>query len=69
MNFEYHIPTVDKEIIGYCSGIINSENDRVVSVKGNFYVLNQIPILTGQIIFKRVTDDDYDSKTTLQKNH
>jgi hypothetical protein len=70
MNFEYHIPMQDREIIGYCTGIINSmENSEVTSVKGQFYVLNQVPILTGQIIFKRVTEEDYSSRTTLVKNH
>jgi hypothetical protein len=67
MNFEYYIPAQEKT--GYCTGIINSENDKVVSVTGEFYVLKQTPILNGQITFKRVTDEDYNSKSTLTKNH
>lgn len=67
MNFEYHIPSLEKT--GYCTGIINSENDKVISVTGEFYVLKQTPVLNGQITFKRVTDEDYNSKSTLTKNH
>lgn len=69
INFEYKIPMKDRDVIGYCSGIIDSDDGKVVCIKGNFYVINQSPILTGQIIFKRVTDDDYGSKSTLTKNH
>ena len=69
MNFEYEIPTQKANILGYCSGRIYSEKDTVEYVKGNFYVLNENPILTGQIIFKRVTNDDYNSTQTLPKNH
>jgi hypothetical protein len=69
MNFEYEIPTQTANILGYCSGRIYAEKDTVEYVKGNFYVLNENPILTGQIIFKRVTNNDYNSTQTLPKNH
>lgn len=66
--FEYIIPTGKDDIIGYCKGVLNSQNGKIVFVKGNFYVLKP-PILNGQIIFKRVTDEEYNSKSTLPKNH
>jgi hypothetical protein len=69
MNFEYVIPTKTKNILGYCTGRILSNKKLVEYVKGNFYVLTETPILTGQIIFKRVSDSDYYSITTLPKNH
>ena len=69
MNFEYEIPMEKRTVTGYCTGIIDAENRKVKSVKGNFYVLNDTPILTGQIIFKKITDDDYNSISTLPKNH
>lgn len=69
MNFEYVIPMQDRTVTGYCTGIIDAEDKQVKSVKGNFYVLNDTPILTGQIIFRKVTDEDYNSGSTLSKNH
>ena len=69
INFEYEIPMKDRTVTGYCTGIIDAKNGKVQSVKGNFYVLNDTPILTGQIIFKKVSDDDFSSKSTLAKNH
>ena len=70
MYFEYEIPTQKNgKISGYCSGTITSQNGKVEYVKGNFYVLNAEQILKGQIIFKIVSDDDYNSKQTLPKNH
>lgn len=69
ISFEYRIPTQDRDILGYCTGHITTEKDTVVRVMGQFYVLNERPILTGQIIFKKVSKDEYESDSTLMKNH
>lgn len=70
MNFEYTIPMVDREVKGYATGAISTDVEgRVTHVRGQFYVLNNMPVLTGQIIFRRVSEEDYHSTTTLPKNH
>lgn len=69
IRFEYEMPMQSITVKGYCTGIVNSKDNMAQEIKGNFYVLNNKPILTGQIIFKRVTDDDFNSASTLPKNH
>lgn len=67
--FEYEIPMQTNTATGYCSGEIYPEHNHVQSVQGNFYVLNNVPILTGQIYFKKVSDAEFNSMNTLPKNH
>jgi hypothetical protein len=70
MNFEYQIRTETSTTLGYCSGQIAwVDKEEVGLVIGNFYVLDSEKILRGQIRFKKVSDNEYQSTNTLPKNH